>query len=260
MLHRHGRQPSWILWKLYEQNEPNTVYLCDESIDLWTIPLTNIGDRFQDHEQSLSADERQRASRFRSAKHRRRFTLARGSLRSILSQYLGTSAGAVRFSYGTHGKPRLANTHEPPLEFNLSHAGEYALCALTKNHSIGIDIEKIRNTDPDYYLRLATRFFSRKEFEAIKAAPEHHRTLFFFSCWTRKEAYLKRHGVGLRLPLSGFTVNVDPTESARLIDTPWRPEDLMTTRLQNLPAPRGYQTALAIASPQLKNIRHYTSS
>ena len=37
------------------------MYLCDESIDLWTIPLTNIGDRFQDHEQSLSADERQRA-------------------------------------------------------------------------------------------------------------------------------------------------------------------------------------------------------
>ena len=138
------------------------MYLCDESIDLWTIPLTNIGDRFQDHEQSLSADERQRASRFRSAKHRRRFTLARGSLRSILSQYLGTSAGAVRFSYGTHGKPRLANTHESPLEFNLSHAGEYALCALAKNHSIGVDIEKIRNADPDYYLRLATRFFLGK--------------------------------------------------------------------------------------------------
>ena len=186
--------------------------------------------------------------------------MARGSLRSILSQYLGTSAGAVRFSYGTHGKPHLATTHESPLEFNLSHAGEYALCALAKNHSIGVDIEKIRNADPDYYLRLATRFFSRKEFEVIKAAPEHDRTLFFFSCWTRKEAYLKRHGVGLHLPLSGFTVNVDPAESARLIDTPWRPEDLMITLLQDLPAPRGYQTALAIASPQLKNIRHYTSS
>ena len=129
-----------------------------------------------------------------------------------------------------------------------------------QNHSIGVDIEKIRNADPDYYLRLATRFFSRKEFEVIKAAPEHDRTLFFFSCWTRKEAYLKRHGVGLRLQLSGFTVNVDPAESARLIDTPWRPEDLTITLLQDLPAPRGYQTALAIASPQLKNIRHYTSS
>ena len=236
------------------------MHLCDESIDLWTIPLNDIGDRFQDHVQSLSPEERQRAARFRNSKDSRRFTLARGSLRSILSQYLEAPANTIQLSYGAHGKPRLAKTHQSPLKFNLSHSGDYALCALTKQHSIGIDIEKIRNDDPDYYLRLATRFFSRQEFEAIRVASEHDRTLFFFTCWTRKEAYLKRHGLGLRLPLSGFTVNVDPAESACLIDTPWRPEDLMMTRLQDLPAPRGYQTALAVASPELKNLRHYTSS
>ncbi len=236
------------------------MHLCDESIDIWTIPLNNIGGRFQDHVQSLSADERQRAARFRNSKDGRRFTLARGSLRSILSQYLGAPANTIQFSYDTHGKPQLAKTHQSSFEFNLSHSGDYALCALTKKHSIGIDIEKIRNDDPDYYLRLATRFFSRQECEAIRVASEHDRTLFFFTCWTRKEAYIKRHGLGLHLPLSGFTVNVDPVESACLIDTPWRPEDLMITRLQALPAPRGYQTALAVASPELKNLRHYTSS
>jgi 4'-phosphopantetheinyl transferase len=235
------------------------VELCDDSIDVWTIPLNDIGDRFQDHVQSLSAEERRRAARFRNLKDGGRFTLARGSLRSILSQYLEVPANTIQLSYGANGKPHLAETHRSPLKFNLSHCGDYALCALTTHHSIGIDIEKIRNDDPDYYLRLATRFFSGKEFEAIKLAPEHDRTLFFFTCWTRKEAYLKRHGLGLRLPLSSFTVNVDPTESARLIDTPWRPEDLMMTRLQDLPAPLGYQTALSVASPQLKNLRHYTS-
>ncbi len=234
--------------------------LCDDSIDLWTIPLNHIGDRLRDYAQSLSTDERQRAARFRNIKDGRRFTLARGSLRSILSRYLGTPAKTIQLSYGPHGKPSLAEMHEIPLQFNLSHSGDYALCALTKNHAIGIDIEKIKNADPGYYPRLATRFFSRKEFEAIKTAPKHDRTLFFFTCWTRKEAYLKRHGLGLRLPLSGFTVNVDPIESALLIDTPWRSKDLMITRLQNLPAPRGYQTALAVASPHLKSLRHYTSS
>ncbi|MEC8963664.1 MAG: 4'-phosphopantetheinyl transferase superfamily protein [Pseudomonadota bacterium] len=233
--------------------------LCDESIDLWTIPLNDIGDRFQNHVQSLSAEEHQRAARFRNSKDGRRFTLARGSLRSILGQYLGTPANSIQLSYNAYGKPRLAETHQAHIEFNLSHSGDYALCALTKRHSIGIDIEKIRNDDPDYYLRLATRFFSRKEFEAIDAAPENDRTLLFFACWTRKEAYLKRHGLGLRLPLSGFTVNVDPTEPAYLIETPWQPNDLMITRLLDLPAPRGYQTALAVASPHLKNLRHYTS-
>ena len=236
------------------------MHLCDESIDLWTIPLNDIGDRLQDHAQSLSAEERQRAARFRNSEDSRRFTLARGSLRSILSQYLETPPNTIELSYGTYGKPCLAEPHRATLKFNLSHSGDYALCALTKKHSIGIDIEKIRNDDPDYYLRLATRFFSRKEFEAIDAAPENDRTLLFFACWTRKEAYLKRHGLGLRLPLSGFTVNVDPAESACLIDTPWRPEDLMMTRLQDLRAPLGYQTALAVASPQLKTLRYYTSS
>jgi 4'-phosphopantetheinyl transferase len=236
------------------------VQLCEDSIDVWTIPLTDIEDRFQDHIQSLSADERHRAARFRNTKDGRLFTFARGSLRLILSQYLGIPAKTIQLSYGAHGKPRLAETHQPSLNFNLSHSGDFALCALTNNHSIGIDIEKIRIGNPDYYLRLATRFFSRKEFEAIDAASERDRTLFFFSCWTRKEAYLKRHGLGLHLPLSGFTVNVNPAESAHLIDTPWRPKDLMITRFQDLPAPHGYQAALAIASPQPKNLRHYTSS
>jgi 4'-phosphopantetheinyl transferase len=236
------------------------VHPCDESIDLWTIPLNDIGGRFQDHVQSLSPEERHRAARFKNSKDSIRFTLARGSLRSILSQYLETPPNTIELSYGTHGKPRLAETHQATLKFNLSHSGDYALCALTKKHSIGIDIEKIRNDDPDYYLRLATRFFSKKEFEAIKAASEHDRTVFFFTCWTRKEAYMKRHGLGLRLPLSGFTVNVDPAESARLIDTPWQPKDLMITHLQDLPTPRGYQSSLAVASSQLKNLRYYTSS
>jgi 4'-phosphopantetheinyl transferase len=236
------------------------VQLCDKSIDLWTISLANVDIGLEKHEEILSSDERKRAERFVQARDGKRFMLVRSNLRSILSQYIGVPAGSIQFAYGIYGKPRLATAEKLQLEFNLTHSGDYALCAVTKNHSIGIDIEKIRHEDPDHYLRLATRFFSKIESDALRATPVGDQRLFFFSCWTRKEAYLKRHGLGLRLPLSGFTVNIDPNESARLIDTPWKPQDLMITSLQDISAPLGYSAALAIASGQLINVRRYISN
>ena len=68
----------------------------------------------------------------------------------------------------------------------------------------------------------------------------------FFACWTRKEAYIKVHGRGLSLPLSQFSVSVNPTSAPQLLATPWCPSDLNLTRLWDLAAPRGYRAAIAL--------------
>ncbi len=107
----------------------------------------------------LSADEQQRAVRFRVPQVRSRFIAARSILRNILGRYLECAPSQVRFHYRQHGKPFLApNTFRDDLRFNLSHSHGLALYAVARAREIGIDLERIR-PDRDH-ARLAERFFS----------------------------------------------------------------------------------------------------
>jgi len=84
----------------------------------------------------------------------------------------------------------LASLLQTSLSFNLSHANELALIAVTRNRAIGVDIEFIR---PDFASEeIAERFFSRPEVSALRALPADMQSEAFFNCWTRKEAYIKR--------------------------------------------------------------------
>jgi len=233
------------------------VRICNQSVHIWTIPISDLKHRLREYKSTLTTPELKRAARLLTDQDRTSFTLARGGLRSILSQYLDMPAKDIPLSYEAHGKPRLSQRVKTTLEFNLSHSGDYALCALTKKNSIGVDIEKIRTADPNHYVRLATRFFSKPEADVLITAPESERTFLFFCGWTRKEAYIKRHGLGLGLPLSDFTVTIDHRKSAQLVDTPWQPNDLQKTRIYDLKTENGYRAAYAIASTRPKRVKYY---
>ncbi len=164
----------------------------------------------------LSEDERRRVFRFHFDRDRRRFTVARGALRCILSNYLGAQPERLRFGYSEHGKPFL-DTPLPGLDirFNVSHSDELALVAVTVAAEVGVDVEKIR---PDFAgLEIAERFFSPAEVKALRSLPIHLRSGAFFNCWTRKEAFVKATGRGLSFPLKAFDVTLAPGESPRLL-------------------------------------------
>lgn len=162
----------------------------------------------------LAPDETARAARFRLEHHRRRFTVCRAALRLLLGGYIGRPSTAIRFSYGRHDKPRLADPPDCRLEFNLSHSSELALVAVTAGYPVGIDVEALRPL-PDASA-LAERFFSAAERAALAAYPEVERGPAFYRCWTRKEAYLKAIGDGVAARLDGFEVSLDPGD-ARLV-------------------------------------------
>lgn len=161
----------------------------------------------------LTPDEQERAGRFHFERDRRRYTIARATLRYLLGRYLDASPSAIRLDYGPQGKPQLAG--KQLLVFNLAHSHELAVYAFSRHGLIGIDVEYSR------WVRevadLAERFFARPEYEAWLALPDTDRRVGFFRIWSRKEAFIKALGDGLSHPLGQFVVSVDPAQPAHLI-------------------------------------------
>ena len=162
---------------------------------------------------TLTPDERARSAGFQFERDRRRFIVARGALRDLLGRYLQTEPGQIRFVYNAFGKPGLGPEFASRLKFNLSHSAGVALIAIAAA-DVGVDLEYIRAHT--HYADVARHFFSPAEFDELTALPSHRHAEAFFSCWTKKEAYLKARGEGLALPLNGFSVplTADPAQAA----------------------------------------------
>jgi 4'-phosphopantetheinyl transferase len=80
---------------------------------------------------------------------------------------------------------------------------------------VGVDVEVIRPV-PEM-ADLVERYFSASERNAFASLAPGLQLKAFFSCWTRKEAFVKASGEGLAIPLDQFDVSLDPTLPARLI-------------------------------------------
>jgi 4'-phosphopantetheinyl transferase len=208
-------------------------------VEVWRIDLASDGDMEADFA-LLDAEERARARRFRFAEHGRRFVVAHAALRSILARRVGAAPRELRFSYGTHGKPFLAEAGAPA--FSLSHSHEMALCAVAPAGEIGVDVEWCRELP---HADLADRFFAADEAAALRALPEEGRAAGFFACWTRKEAYVKAKGLGLSLSLQAFSVTADPGEAPALLASAHAPTDVARYVLWEIPVSPGYRAALA---------------
>lgn len=190
----------------------------------------------------LSADEIERAERFRFDTDRERFVIAHGILREILSAYTATPAVSLRFVTGAHGKPALDGGSE--IRFNLSHAGNQVFYAVTLDREVGIDVERIR-PDRDH-AAIAQRFFSPEERHCIETLTGEAQAQLFFRLWTRKEAYLKAQGTGISEGLGSF--------SAAFTGGP--PFELRGHTLWDLEAPPGYAAAVAVEGLTQTTVRY----
>ncbi|MGL5063191.1 MAG: 4'-phosphopantetheinyl transferase family protein, partial [Microcoleus sp.] len=119
-----------------------------------------------------------------------------------------------------------------------------ALIAITENRNIGIDIECIRTNIP--YQEIAERFFSPLEKTVLRSLPEHLQHQAFFTCWTRKEAYIKAVGKGLSIPLDRFDVTLAPGEPAALLNFQDDPQERFRWDLIELIPASDMVAALAV--------------
>ena len=168
-------------------------------------------DRSQEHILSscLSANEVKRAMKFRHPEDRADFVVCRGVLRRLLGEYLGIEPGHVEFSYTRDGKP-FVDHHSINIKFNISHSHEIALFAFSMDIELGIDIERLDASVIDQ--GMISHCLHPNEMERYQALEVEKKTLFFFNCWTGKEAFLKLRG-------DGFAVSPSEIDLASIKET-----------------------------------------
>ena len=188
----------------------------------------------------LSAEELVRADRFKVEPAKHNFLISHYLLRQTLSRYLQTDASTIRYRYGEHGKPHLDTPDERNLQFSLSHSGNRLLVAICHDGEIGVDIERIQEKSNP--LQLARHFMSKDE--ALQLAelkdPVAQRE-FFFTLWTRKEAYVKALGKGFFHAIN----KTDMNEISAGIHVP-SSEDHRDYRVIDLDIAGDYKAAVAI--------------
>jgi len=214
-----------------------------DRVDLWWEDIDSQIERIPEFWDALSEDERKRAERFRFDRHRERFIVQRGRLREILSGYWNGFPKAVRFRKGPGGKPAI-NGGNPGIRFNLSHCGGRALYAVAYGREVGVDVEAVRPNPKA--AALVDRFFSTNEKAAFQKFQPHEEAAVFFAGWTRKEAYVKALGKGLRFPLDQFDVSLKPGDQNALLRVEGAPEETKRWSLRDIDLGPGFRAALAV--------------
>lgn len=132
-------------------------------------------------------------------------------IRTIITEDLGIRNDNISFEKNPYGKPYLKDY--PNFNFNISHSGDFVVCAID-NNPIGVDIEEVKYIE---YEDIAKNFFTTNEFDYITKNDSYSSLSRFYEIWTLKESFIKCCGQGLAMPLKSFSIEVDKYESIKVV-------------------------------------------
>lgn len=168
--------------------EQGTSVMNPAAVRLYILETAGMEDpaRHPEWEPALPAGRWRKAAGMIALEDRRNCAGAGWLLRHVFREE-GIPFSADAFSYGKHGKP-----YSSALFFNLSHSGQYVICAVGRRE-IGCDIQIIKPCRD----AMARRFFAPEEQAYLFSAKGTERDARFIRLWCRKESLLKRSGEGL---------------------------------------------------------------
>lgn len=196
----------------------------------------------------LDDAERARAARFSFERDRSHYVQSHGILRLILSGYLGVEASELTFIRGRSGKPQLTRVSgQPPLEFSLSHSGDYCMVAVRLEKPLGVDLEKIR--DVPQLIDIAQRYFTPGEHRLLASLAGAAQRDTFFALWTQKEAVVKALGQGLGDKLDQLAFELDAMGEPQLRSCRGSLSAACQWSVTRLSSVTGYAAAVASLHP-----------
>jgi 4'-phosphopantetheinyl transferase len=178
--------------------------------------------------------------RYRRPADQIRYAGTRAVLKDLLAERLRITTAEIQFAIDACGKPRLALDGAP--HFNLSHAGDFALIAISDRHPVGVDIEAVNTTIDTGAVAAA---LTPDELQCCSGGSD---VQTFFRIWSGKEAVLKALGVGIADHVRSVSVTHHPPhtplDSGRYAVAMHIPPPRIEA--WQLPAPPGYVAALAL--------------
>ncbi|XP_048007226.1 L-aminoadipate-semialdehyde dehydrogenase-phosphopantetheinyl transferase [Leguminivora glycinivorella] len=157
----------------------------------------------------IQLEEKERLDRFVYQDDVKSSLIGRLMMRKFIHISTGIPYNELTFARDERGKPYLVGAGDVPINFNVSHQGDYSVLAGHKERNIGIDVMKVEppvNKNVPEFFRLMTKQFSAHEWRTIKGyRTEKEQLKCFYRHWCLKEAYVKNIGVGLTIALNKIT-------------------------------------------------------
>ena len=193
----------------------------------------------------LDPEEAAQRARFAFDDPRKLYGVAHALVREALSLYHPLPPERWRFTRNAHGRPDVVLPEGAPrLRCNLSHTQGLAVCAITVDRDLGVDVEdRERNSRTT---EIADSFFAPSEVRDLRALPPEHQRARFFSYWTLKEAYMKARGIGLALGLDNFAYRLHPEAPIEIAFTDAIDDDPRAWQFRVLDATPRHPVALAV--------------
>lgn len=156
----------------------------------------------------VSESDRAAANQMAETSERRHYLFRRAFQRVFVHQALNWAGPIHEISIVHQRDQRPLCVNSPHLNLSFSSSGAVVLACASGEHSVGIDIEKIRVIEN--VVSLAQRFFKVHESEFIRNLPASRQSHVFLEFWTAKEAGLKALAKGIDSGLNSFELTPQP--------------------------------------------------
>ena len=176
-------------------------------IHLWVVMPEAMRMMFEEprYRLMLSDRERLRASLMADPVKQRLYVAGRAGSRVLLERYTGVSDAELEFASGPLGKPELrCSARYGDLKFNYTVSTGHAFYGFARNRNLGVDMEVFPRSVAAG--RFARRILTVREIRSWGAVPADQANNAMLCCWTRKEAYGKLLGVGIRYAMNQVTL------------------------------------------------------
>lgn len=187
--------------------------------DLWCVRWDETEAWLYENFELLSAAEKARFAQYADRCSRMQYLGGRVLAKRLAARYLGGEEEPVAICTEKWGKPYFSvQGRKASLEFGLSHSGSCIALAFSRTR-VGVDIEQVKYFEG--YEALARNFFTEEEWKRIASAGD-IRSFYYY--WTRKEAYVKALGTGLRKELNAFDVTGRRIQETKCENEKWKAE------------------------------------
>ncbi|MBN1040258.1 4-phosphopantetheinyl transferase [Clostridium botulinum] len=159
----------------------------------------------------IDSEKSHKIKKFIDKKDKIRTLIGEVLIRTIIIEKLKLANNYIIFNKNQYGKPYLEGY--PDFNFNISHSGDYVLCAID-DKPIGIDVEEVKYIE---YEEIAKNFFTTKESKYIVNQDLKFQLDRFYEIWNLKESYIKCCGQGLSIPLKSFSIELEEYGNIKVV-------------------------------------------